>query len=346
MGPLIGVAAAMTLLATGSPVAAAPATPHPRAQVLAADVLFGCADMTDTASQRAMARRGVAGIVLLGSRAPRGLKADLTAVRRVAPPGRAPVVASDEEGGSVQRLGALLGDLPSAATMGGWSPARLQRTADRYARGMARLGVRMSLAPVADLRVPGSFLARYGRAFAASPAAVGRAAVAWSTGTQAAGVTPVVKHWPGHGHARDTHTATARVPSLRHLRRADLLPFQRAFDAGVEAVLVAHVRVRGLTRGNAPASQSPRALRFLRQQAGPDAVIITDSLSMAAASSARGLSPTQATVAALRAGADWAMVCTPRMGRVVDGVARKIRSGALDRARLERSALRIRDLTR
>ncbi len=350
MGSFVGVAAAVTaaaVVATGSPApASAGVSGHPSAEVLAASVLFGCADMTDHAGQRAMARRGVAGIVLLGDRAPRGLRSDLAKVKRAAPAGRAPVFASDEEGGSVQRLGALLGNLPSAATMGSWSTARLRRTAANYARGMAGLGVGMSLAPVADLRVPGSFLTRYGRTFGAGPGRVGRDAVAWANGTRAGGVIPVVKHWPGHGHAADTHVTAARVPSLRQLRRADLRPFQRAFRSGVDAVLVAHVRSRGLTRGSAPVSQSPRALRFLRSQAGPDAVIITDSLSMAAASSARGLSNSQATVAALKAGADWAMVCTPGMSRVINTVARHIRSGSLDRARLERSAMRIRTLTR
>ncbi|MFN8125663.1 MAG: glycoside hydrolase family 3 N-terminal domain-containing protein [Candidatus Nanopelagicales bacterium] len=318
---------------------------HVPARVLAADVLFACADMTDAASLRSLSRQGVAGIVLLGSRAPRGLRRDLRAARRLAPAGHAPTFASDEEGGSVQRLGALLGDLPSAESMGSWSTGRLRRTAARYARGMSRLGVDMSLAPVADLRVPGSFLTQYHRTFAAAPSRVGRDVVAWSRGTAQAGVTPVVKHWPGHGHARDTHTSAARVPSFRKLRKSDLRPFRTAFDAGVQAVLVAHVKSRGLTRGGAPASQSPRALRVLRAQAGPEAVIITDSLSMAAASSARGLSEPAATIAALRAGADWAMVCTPRMGRVIDRVARAIRTGDLDRARVEHSAERIRALT-
>jgi beta-glucosidase-like glycosyl hydrolase len=71
---------------------------------------------------------------------------------------------------------------------------------------------------------------------------------------------------------------------------------------------------------------------------------MTDSLSMEAASSARGLSHSQAVVASLRAGADGVMVCTTTTGRVIGRVAKAIKSETLLRNRLEHSARRIRSL--
>lgn len=311
---------------------------------LAAQVIFGCADSRDTSTQRKLAVAGVGGIVLLGSSPPRDLKQRLRSVRRSAPRDQRPIIASDEEGGSVQRLARLIYPLPSAETMGRWSSKRVRLTARRYGKRMKRLGVTMTLAPVADLRVPGSYLDRLNRSFSSNPRMVGRKVTAWSRGSRAAGVTPVVKHWPGHGHAKDTHKQAARVPSLRKLRKADLKPFKRAFTNGAEAVMVAHVQSKGLTARGVPATQSRKAMRFLRAQAGPDVVIVTDSLSMAAASSARGMSHSQAVVSSLRAGTDWAMVCTARTGKVISKVAAAIRSGTLSRARLEDSARRIRAL--
>ena len=210
---------------------------------------------------------------------------------------------------------------------------------------MSSLGVTMSLAPVADLRVPGSYLDKLNRSFSSNPRRAGKKAVAWAKGLQSAAVTPVLKHWPGHGHATDTHKRAAQVPSFAQLQKADLRPFDLGFRRGVPAVMVAHVQSAGLTAAGVPASQSPKAIAVLRSQAGPDAVIMTDSLSMAAATSARGLSEPQAVVAALQAGVDWAMVCTTRTDPVIKAVAKAIRTKKLSKAQLQESAGRIRSLT-
>lgn len=345
MGSIVGVAAAIAaaMIVAGSPPATS-TTPTAAAAIsnrdLAADVMFGCADSRDRRAQTQMSRAGISGIVLLGDSTPSNLGRQLRSVRRAAP-GMPPMIASDEEGGSVQRLADVIRPLPSAETMGRWSLAQIRRTAKSYGRAMAELGVHMSLAPVADLRVPGSYIDDLNRAFSSNPKRAGRAVIAWSRGLEAAGVIPVPKHWPGHGHAVDTHESAATIPAYKRLVRADLVPFQMAFDAGAPAVMVGHLQSRGLTRPGVPATQSPTAMARLRAQVGPETVIITDSLSMAAASSARGLSEPEAAIAALRAGADWAMVCSERPMAVVDGITRALKEGRLDRAQLLESARRI-----
>ena len=312
---------------------------------LAASVIFGCADSGDTTSQRRMAAAGVGGIVLLGSNPPRDLRSRLRQVQAAAPKNAAPIIASDEEGGFVQRLSPLIYPLPAAETMGSWSKSKLRTTAKKYGARMASLGVSMALAPVADLRVPGSYLDRANRAFSTSPDRTARAVNAWSKGLRKSSVVPVVKHWPGHGHAADTHEQAARVPSYSRLKQADLIPFQRFIAAQpTPAVMVAHVQSQGLTKPGVPASQSPRAISVLRADAGPDAVIMTDSLSMAAASSARGMSPAQAVVAALKAGVDWAMVCTSSIAPSVKAIKQALNRGTLTRDQLEAASSRIQQL--
>ena len=312
---------------------------------LAAAVLFGCANSANTSAQRNMAAAGVGGIVLLGTNPPANLAARLRSVRKAAPKKPGPLIASDEEGGTVQRLSRLIYPLPSAESMSSWSKRKLRSTARRYGNRMTDLGIGMSLAPVADLRVPGSYLDKLNRAFSTSPGRTGRAVKAWSAGLRRADVIPVVKHWPGHGHAADTHTTAARVPSYAQLRRADLKPFQRFMTATERpVVMVAHVQSKGLTAPGVPATQSAKAIRVLREQAGPEAVIVTDSLSMAAATSARGLSESGAVVAALQAGVDWAMVCTSNIKPVISAVVAALRNGDLSREQLETSLARIRAL--
>jgi beta-N-acetylhexosaminidase len=307
---------------------------------LAAQLTFSCVDMGDLRTARRHAAAGVGGITLLGD-PPRDLRRQLAGVRRAAPTQVRPFVASDEEGGTVQRLREVIYPLPSARTMGTWSPQRVRRTAQRYAERMRRLGVRMDLGPVADLAVPGTYMHSLRRAFAPSPRQVARRARAWRLGMAEAGVVTVIKHWPGHGSARNSHTGPARVPPLRRLERRDLVPFERELAAGAPVVMVGHLLSAGLTRDGVPTSLSPRALRYLRRSAGPDTVIVTDSLAMAAASSALGISPARAAVRALRAGADWAMPCDAAPLRAVAAIRQAIDDGTISRAQAVRSARRI-----
>jgi beta-N-acetylhexosaminidase len=311
---------------------------------LAAQLTFSCVDLGDLATARRHARAGIGGITLLGSDAPSRLRARLTAVRRASPTRVAPFVASDEEGGTVQRLRRVIYRLPPARTMGRWPAARVRRTAEDYATRMRRLGVRMDLAPVADLAVPGYYIDSLDRAFSPDPDRVTRQVRAWRRGMADAGVVTVLKHWPGHGRTRNSHTGPARVPPLATLERRDLLPFQRELDGGAEVVMVGHLLSRGLTRGGVPASLSPRALRYLRRSAGPDTVLVTDSLAMAAASSSLGITPARAAVRALRAGADWAMPCDAAPLRAVAAIRRALDAGTIPREQAIASARRILDL--
>ncbi len=308
---------------------------------LAAQLTFSCVDMSDLRTARRHAAAGIGGITLLGSDPPGDLRARLRAVRRAAPADVRPFIASDEEGGTVQRLRTAIHRLPSARTMGGWSPGRVRRTAADYATRMHRLGVRMDLGPVADLAVRGSYIDRLGRAFSPDPVEVSRRARAWRLGMADGGVVTVLKHWPGHGHARNSHTGPARVPRLRVLERHDLVPFDRELADGAPAVMVGHLLAKGLTRRGVPASMSPRALRHLRRSAGADTVVITDSLAMAAASTSLGITPARAAVRALRAGADWAMPCDAAPLRAVSAIRRALAAGTLSRDGAVASARRI-----
>jgi beta-N-acetylhexosaminidase len=336
--PLLSSAASVRTEATSPYAGSDPSTWS--TQRLAAQLVVSCVDMghLDRAVQQSAA--GIGAVVLLGH-PPAHLAARLAAVGAAATTPVRPFVASDEEGGLVQRLRTLIYPLPSARTMGRWTTARLRTTAHDYAIRMHRLGVLMDLAPDADLDVPGAYIDSLDRSFSADPARVASHDRAWRLGMTSAGVVTVLKHWPGHGSATNSHLGPARIAPLATLQTHDLVPFDRELAAGAPVVMVGHLLSKGLTTGGIPASESPRALHYLRRQAGPDVVVMTDSLSMAAASSSIGRTPAQATVAALEAGADWAMACDSAPLRAVTAVRRALDSGALPRAQADRSARRV-----
>jgi beta-N-acetylhexosaminidase len=298
------------------------------------------ATMGDAAAIRHAVAKGIGGVVLFGPSSP-GLAQTLGRAMASAPTGNPPLIASDEEGGQVQRLASLIYPLPSAEAMGRWSPAKITTTARSYALRMKALGVSVALGPDTDVAVPGYFIAATHRSFSADPRQVGVDVNAWDKGLESAGVLGVVKHWPGHGQASDTHVGSSIVPPWPTLQRRDLIPFETAFAHHAAAVIVGHLRVPGLTEGPLPASQSPTALRTLRTQAGGSVLILTDDLSMAAASKTLGITPAQAAVRSLVAGADIAMVCWDPVDPVTTAVAQALDDGRLPRTQAVASARRV-----
>ncbi|MGB3410862.1 MAG: glycoside hydrolase family 3 N-terminal domain-containing protein [Microthrixaceae bacterium] len=214
-------------------------------------------------------------------------------------------VASDEEGGSVQRFELALGKLPSAATLAKGTPEEAATIIGDYSKKMVELGVDMNFAPVADVG-SGSDLGT--RSFGDDPVEVSRFVTASIKAQQEAGLIPVVKHWPGIGGGKtDPHDSLDVIASLAELAQKDLVPFNAAFQAGVPAVMVAHAEVPGLTQMDEPASLSPAAIT--EQLKGKDkfaGLVITDSLGMGAVIDK--FSQDEAAEKAILAGADIALL--------------------------------------
>ena len=264
-------------------------------------VLLPVVDQAGLAVIADLAGRGlVAGAVVIGSPGD-GFPAAVAAVQEASATGPV-VIAVDEEGGTVQRFAALLGELPSAAQMGAMSIGDVRELARERAVAIAALGVTVNLAPVLDV---GSGPGIGARSFSDDPMVVSTHGLAFAEGILAGGLVPVAKHFPGHGRANaDSHDEVATTPPLDELRLVDLLPFG-VLPAGA-AVMVGHLVVPGLTDG-LPASLSAAAvIGILRDELGFDGVVLTDDLAMGAVAQMIDV-PTAARLA-LIAGADLLMV--------------------------------------
>lgn len=307
---------------------------------LAAQLVVAGVQQSGLATANTWARQNLGGIVLHGQ-PPADLGKDLRSLRAASGDGVPMLVTSDEEGGRVQRLASIIYPLPSARWMGAnWSPATIQETARQYGLRMKALGVDTNLAPVADLAIPGYYIASLERGFSDDPTVVAAAVKAWNAGMEAAGVLSVVKHWPGHGQASNTHVGAATTPPLSVLASRDMVPFDAAFAAGAPAVMVGHLDVPGLTDG-VPATLSPAAYRYLRGKAGPNTLVMTDSMSMAAVTSVLGQSAPTAAVQALRAGADVVLTDEADPFLTVTAIQRALDAGTYPRARAIASVQRM-----
>ena len=226
------------------------------------------------------------------------------------------LIAIDEEGGDVTRLGHRTGSAyPGNAALGAaGDPDLTRRVYAAIGADLAAAGINLDLAPTVDVNTADDNPIIGTRSFGADPSTVARHTGAAVTGLQSSGVAACAKHFPGHGATvSDSHLELPTVDvTLSVLRSRDLPPFTAAVEAGVQAVMSAHIRVPELT-GDGPATFSRAALSgLLRDELGFRGAIVTDALEMRGAAASAGGVP-RAAVAALAAGAD--LLC---IGAVVD----------------------------
>lgn len=261
----------------------------------------------DMTSAHVAASDGAGGVLFLGGATPpTGLASRLRAAFAGAP-APPPLAMADQEGGGIQRLTPPVASIPWPRTMAATMTAQqVQQLAARVGAGMASLGVRMDLAPVADIDSrsgPSASNPDGQRSFSGNASTASSYTVAFMSGLVRGGVIPVVKHFPGLGGATgNTDNGPASTQPIASLQSTGLAPFRAAIAAGAPAVMIANASVPGLT--GLPASLAPEVVTgLLRQQLGFDGLVLTDSLS-AGAITAAGYDLQHAAVAAIAAGAD------------------------------------------
>ena len=214
------------------------------------------------------------------------------------------LVAVDEEGGDVTRLEATEGSsFPGNLALGAVDDVELtRRVAAAIGGELAAVGVNFDLAPVADVIVDPANPIVGVRSFGSDPALVSRHVAAFVEGLQGVGVAACAKHFPGHGESvADSHLELPSVETDRETLDARALPpFAAAVEAGVRAVMTAHVRFVALD--DEPATLSAELIGLLRSELGFDGLVLTDALEMRAISGTIGLE--EGAVRALTAGAD------------------------------------------
>jgi beta-N-acetylhexosaminidase len=281
---------------------------------------------------RRLLAEGLAGHVLFGRHVvDRAQVTSLVAALRSERPDA--VLAIDEEGGDVTRLAHAEGSpYPGNAALGAVDDPELTRKV--YAaigQELVAVGISLNLAPSVDVNTADDNPVIGTRSFGSDPVRVARHAGAAVAGLQAAGIAACAKHFPGHGSTEvDSHLSVPTVTaSLDVLRVRELPPFVAAIEAGVLAVMTAHLRVPALT-GDDPATLSRRALTdLLRHELGFSGVIVSDALEM----KGTGLPIPEAAVRSLAAGADLLCigsdVTAELVSSVVSGIASAMASGRL-----------------
>ena len=250
-------------------------------------------------------------------------------------------MAVDEEGGDVVRVSShkQYRSSPFSSTRKlynqGGKDAVLTAEAEKISL-LQSVGINLNLGPVCDITTnQGAFMYRRSLGQPADVTADVVGSMVTLANDRAMG--NALKHFPGYGNNRDTHTGIAvDNRSLAELEQNDLIPFRAGIEADCGAVLLSHTIVTCLDE-TTPVSLSPKAVDYLRNEMGFQGVIMTDDLAMDAITDAYSMG--EAAVLAVLAGTD--LLCTSEYPEQYDAVLAAVQSGRISRERLTEAVTRI-----
>ena len=251
------------------------------------------------------------------------------------------LIGVDEEGGTINRISIN----KAFRAVPFWSPR------DLYAEGgwpliesdtkekaelLTSLGININLAPVCDIATdPADYM--YPRSFGQNAELTSEYVGKVVTTMRENSLGSVLKHFPGYGNNKDTHTGIAYDErSYDTFVQNDFLPFEAGIQAGAGTILVCHNIVKCMDADH-PASLSPKVHQILRQDLGFTGVIMTDDLFMDAIKEYTGKD--QAAVQAVLAGND--LICSTDFEVQIPAVIRAAQDGAIGLPAIDESVMRI-----
>ncbi len=286
-----------------------------------------------------VSRHGIGGLILFGGDVHGAARMMNGFQKRAAIP---LLMASDlERGAGNQISNATL--FPPLMSLGAAGSEELAYEMGRITALEGRaMGLHMTYAPVVDVNIDPDNPIINTRAVGEDPGLVGRIAAAFIRGAQDHGMIATAKHFPGHGDTdQDSHSLLPTIEAgLDRLERVELAPFRQAIEAGVKAVMTAHLFVPALdpTPGLPATLSEPILTGLLRERMGFRGLIVTDAIEMAGVMNT--FSTEEASLRALLAGVDM-LLLPPEPARVIAYLVGAVREGKVPMRRVDDSVRRI-----
>ncbi|QNK87523.1 glycoside hydrolase family 3 C-terminal domain-containing protein [Sporosarcina sp. resist] len=262
------------------------------------------------------------------------------------------LISIDQEGGIVTRLQTGT-DFPGNMALGATrSEEMAKKVGMAIGEELNALGINMNFGPSLDVNNNPDNPVIGVRSFGEEPELVGKLGNAYIKGLQESGTAATAKHFPGHGDtAVDSHLGLPEVPhDINRLKKVELYPFQQAMNAGIDAVMTAHVtfpkiddtKVISKKDGKEialPATLSQKVLTgLMREQMSFKGVIVTDAMNMGAIVEHFGA--VDAAIRSVKAGTD--IVLMPvGLEAVANGLYDAVNKGEISTKRIEQSVERI-----
>lgn len=205
----------------------------------------------------------------------------------------------------------------------------------------ARMGVHFNFAPTVDVNTNPKNPIIGNRSYGSNVENVSQKGINYMLGMKEKGVLASAKHFPGHGDtSQDSHKVLPTIDhDINRLKSVELAPFQKLIDAGVAAIMVAHLNVPALDNSGLPASLSKKIITdLLKNQMNFKGIVITDALNMDGV--AKQYPPGVVDLMAFEAGND-ILLFTQDVKTAKQKIIEKINSGEITEERLAESVKKI-----
>lgn len=257
------------------------------------------------------------------------------------------IFAADFERGVAMRLNGTT-VFPHAMAFGATGKPENAEAFGRITALEARaIGVHWNFFPDADVNSNPANPIINTRSFGSDPQQVGDFVAAYIRGAHEGAMLTTAKHFPGHGDtAADSHLGIAQVPGDRaRLDAVELPPFRRAIDAGVDAVMVAHVTVPALDSQPKRVATTSKAIvtGLLKEEMGFKGIVVTDALDMAGLTRLYAKDVGRAAKEAFEAGNDL-LIIPADLDASYRSVLQAVQRGEISHDRLDESVRRILEL--
>lgn len=271
------------------------------------------------------------------------------------------LIATDQEGGSVVRLGSgcrMTGNMALGATR---DEDAAFDTGDIMGSELHALGINVDYAPVMDTNDNPKNPVIGLRSFSDDPQLVARLGIQVMKGLQSNNIATALKHFPGHGNtSTDSHTGMPVVnKTMEQLKKVELVPFQAAIDEGADIIMTTHIQypkiiTEKLPTKNGGTIKPPATLSkeiltgLVRDEMGFDGVIVTDAMNMQGITD--NFNEPEATLYAIKAGADMVVMPTilrskadikNKLDPIIDKIKTEAETDKELQSRIEESAKRI-----
>jgi|GEM_PF-283614 len=271
------------------------------------------------------------------------------------------LIATDQEGGSVVRLGSgsrMTGNMALGATR---DKDAAFDTGDIMGSELHALGINVDYAPVMDTNDNPKNPVIGLRSFSDDPNLVAKLGIQVMKGLQNNNIATALKHFPGHGNtSTDSHTGMPVVnKTINQLKEVELVPFQAAMDEGTDIIMTTHIQYPNIITEELPTKKGgtikpPATLSkeiltdLVRNQMNYKGVIVTDAMNMQGITD--NFDEPEATLYAIQAGADMVVMPTilrsmadvkNKLDPIIDMIKTKAETDEELKNRIEESAKRI-----
>jgi len=248
-------------------------------------------------------------------------------------------ISVDQEGGRVARMRRPFTEWPPMMTLGRSGD---QTLAEAFAQALAAelraVGVNLDYTPVLDIHTNAKNPVIGDRALGSTADVVSVFGSALIRQLHASGIVACGKHFPGHGDTSvDSHF---ELPLVEHppdrLDTIEYAPFRAGIEAGLGAIMTAHVLVPALDPDRPATLSSAIVQGVLKGTLGFEGMVCSDDMGMKALASSWPLP--EAVVAALQAGVDMVLLCNSTQDEQVEAleaIIHALESGALTQTRVE-----------